>query len=76
VVVPEKEDEVVVPETQESVQVVVFETQPEADVYTQPHAIAEAGHKFGGFHQPNESDGDAYLSYSQFLSHSSEQGYS
>jgi hypothetical protein len=73
VVVPETEDKVVL-ETQESLQVVVFETQPKADANNQPHNVA-AGRKCGGFHHPTASDGDAYSSYSQFSSQLSKQGY-
>jgi hypothetical protein len=73
VVVPETED-VVVPETQDYVQVVVFETQPEADVDNQPPDFYD-GHNYGGFNQPAESEGDDYLSYSQLSSQLSEQVY-
>jgi hypothetical protein len=73
VVVPETED-VVVPSTQDYVQVVVFEKQPEADVDNQPPDFAD-GHNYGGFNQPAESEGDDYLSYSQFSSQLSEQVY-
>jgi hypothetical protein len=68
VVVPEMEDTVdeVEPETQESLQVAVFETQPQYDVANQPRDVdIAAGHKYGGFHQPTESEGDDYSSYSQ-----------
>jgi hypothetical protein len=74
VVVSETEDELVVPETQESAHMVVFETQPESEVDTQPHTVA-AGHTYGGFRPPTESDGDEYLSYSQISSHLLDQGY-
>jgi hypothetical protein len=60
--------------TQYYVQGVVFETQPKANVDTQPRDVA-TGHKYGGFIQPDESEGDDYyLSYSQFSSQLSEIG--
>jgi hypothetical protein len=75
VVVPETEDDMV-PQTQWYLQVFVFETQPETDIDTQPqpHNVA-VGHIYGGFHHPTESEGDDYLSSSQFSSQLSEQSY-
>jgi hypothetical protein len=73
VVAAETED-VVVPETQNYVQVIVFETQPEADVNNQPRDVA-TGQKYCGFIQPAESEGDDYSSYSQLSSQLSEKSY-
>jgi hypothetical protein len=67
-------EEVVVPQTKYPVQVVVFETQPEADVNNQPRDVV-AGHKYGGFIQPAESECDNYSSYSQLASQQSEKSY-
>jgi hypothetical protein len=68
------EKEEVVPDTEESYQVIVFETKPEVDDVVVPPAVV-TGSTYGGFQLPTESEVDDYLSFSQFSSQLSDQGH-
>jgi hypothetical protein len=63
------EEEVIVPATQESLQVVVLESPPEVDEVVvdllpnevdNQHCNVAAGHNYGGFYPPTESEGNEY----------------
>jgi hypothetical protein len=69
------EEEEVVPETEDSYQVIVFEIQAEVDEVVvdnnkKPRDVV-TGSTYGGGRPPTESEGDDYSPYSQF----SEQGH-
>jgi hypothetical protein len=68
----DKEEEVV-PETEYSYQVIVFQTQSEVDEIVVPPDVV-TGSTYGGSQLPTESEVDAYSSYSQFSSQFSDQG--
>jgi hypothetical protein len=64
----------VVPEAEDSYQVIVFETQPEVDEVVVPPALV-TGSIYGGFQLPTKLEGDDYSSNSQFSSQFSDQGH-